>query len=66
MLAVGVPTLMEAGRLAPEEENTLCGLIVTNRDVDRRVREIARAVGYGLSLALHPGLTLEDVADFLA
>lgn len=66
VLAVGVPTLMEAGRLAPEEENTLSGLIVTNRDVDRRVQEIARAVGYGLSLALHPGLTLEDVADFLA
>ena len=66
VLAVGVPTLMDAERLAPEAFQGISGLIVTPRDVDARVREIARAVGTGLSLALHPGLTVSDVAAFLA
>ena len=66
VLAVGAPTLMRAERLAGRELPGLSGLIVTPRDIDLRVREIARAVGYGLTLALHPGLTVQDAADFLA
>ena len=66
VLAVGAPTLMRAERLAGQELPGLSGLIVTPRDIDLRVREIARAVGYGVSLALHPGLTVSDVAGFLA
>ena len=66
VLAVGAPTLMRAKRLAGRELPGLSGLIVTPRDIDLRVREIARAVGYGVSLALHPGLTVSDVAGFLA
>ena len=66
VLAVGAPTLMRAERLAGRELPGLSGLIVTPQDVDLRVREIARAVGYGLSLALHPGLTVSDVEGFLA
>ena len=66
VLAVGAPTLMRAERLAGRELPGLSGLIVTPRDIDLRVREIARAVGYGLSLALHPGLTVRDLAGFLA
>ena len=57
---------MRAERLAGQELPGLSGLIVTPRDIDLRVREIARAVGYGVSLALHPGLTVSDVAGFLA
>ena len=66
VLAVGAPTLMRAERLAGRELPGISGLIVTPRDIDLRVREIARAVGYGVSLALHPGLTVSDVAGFLA
>ena len=66
VLAVGAPTLMRAECLAGRELPGLSGLIVTPRDIDLRVREIARAVGYGVSLALHPGLTVRDLAGFLA
>ena len=66
VLAVGAPTLMRAECLAGRELPGLSGLIVTPRDIDLRVREIARAVGYGLSLALHPGLTVRDLDGFLA
>lgn len=66
VLAVGAPTLMSAEHLAAAGDFSCSGLIVTPRDLDERVRRIARAAGYGLSLALHPGLTLADVESFLA
>ena len=40
-------------------------MIVTPRDIDSNVRDVARLIGYGLNLALHPGLTVEDVDLFL-
>lgn len=63
VLAVGVPTLMDAGEMP---EGAVRGLIVTPGDIDARVREMARVVGFGLNLALHPGLTIADVESFLA
>ena len=66
VLAVGAPTLMRAQSLAERELPGLPGLIVTPRDADVRVRELARMVGFGLTLALHPGLSVQDVARFLA
>ena len=36
-------------------------LFVTPRDIDTQVRDLARVVGYGINLALHPGLSLEDI-----
>ena len=66
VLAVGAPTLMRAQSLAGRELAGLPGLIVTPRDADVRVRELARVVGFGLTLALHPGLSVQDAARFLA
>mgnify|MGYP002464988864 CR=1 FL=1 len=34
-------------------------------DIDRRVRELGRLIGYGVTLALQPGLTPEDAAALL-
>ena len=42
------------------------GMIVTPRDIDRSVRDIAKLIGYSLNLALHDGLSLEDVDMFLS
>ena len=61
VLAVGAPTLMRAQSLAERELPGLPGLIVTPRDADVRVRELARVVGFGLTLALHPGLSVHNV-----
>ena len=80
VIAVGVPTVVdgatlaldileEAGRtdLDPAALRGIGGdLMVTPRDIDQRVKDMAKVIGYGIDLALHPGLTLEDVELFLS
>lgn len=71
VVAVGVPTVVDARTLCAdfsgsdallsEEE-----LFVTPRDIDTRVRDSARLVGYAIDLALHDALTVEDIDMFLA
>ena len=68
VLAVGVPTVVEASTLAMdllgrEEVPELPGteLFVTPREVDSRVADLARVIGYGVSLALNPELTVEEL-----
>jgi spore protease len=40
-------------------------MFVTPRGIDQAVAQTGRLIGYAINLALHPGLTLEDV-DLLA
>ena len=68
VIAVGVPTVVDAGTLALDilEEagaETLDpaalrghgeGVMVTPRDIDAQIRELSRVVGYGIDLALQP------------
>ena len=42
------------------------GLIVTPKDIDTQVHDLAKVIGYGINLALHTGLTIEDVELFLS
>ena len=79
VIAVGVPTVVDAGTLAadllteaglrepPEEllSRTGAGLFVTPRTIDSLVRDAGKLIGYGLDLALHEGLTVEDVQMLL-
>lgn len=57
--AVGVPTVTDAAALG--EDEALRGLFVTPRDIDSAVRSCARVIAYGIDLALHPGLTVEEI-----
>lgn len=80
VIAVGVPTvvdgatlaadiLAEAGRweLEPEAlQGHDGGVFVTPRDIDERVADLSKVIGYGITLALQKGLTMEDVEMFLA
>lgn len=72
VLAIGVPTVMDARSLTEKDgklcnfHNEISGMMVTPRDVDARVREISRLIGYAINLALHDGLTYEDIPCFLA
>ena len=72
VLAIGVPTVVDAAGLADESgktgnfHNCISGMVVTPRDIDARVREIARLIGYSIDLALHRGLTLDEIPCFLA
>ncbi|MEG1431247.1 MAG: GPR endopeptidase, partial [Oscillospiraceae bacterium] len=79
VIAIGVPTVVDGGTLAldlleeagqgdldPECLGGIGGdLFVTPRDIDVRVADAAKVIGYGISLALNPHLTVEDVAGFL-
>ena len=41
-------------------------LMVTPRDIDQRVKDLAKVIGFGIDLALHPRLSVEDVELFLS
>lgn len=58
VVCVGVPTVIDAGMFGGE---TLAGMFVTPRDIDSLVRRAARVIGYGIDLAVHPGITIEDI-----
>ena len=64
VIAVGIPTVIGASVLCgkPEEAERL---YVTPRDIDSRVRELSRLVGYGITLALQPTLTRDDITGLL-
>lgn len=55
VLAIGVPTVVDAGE----------GLIVTPRDIDRYVKDAGKLIAYALNLAFHPSLTVSDVDMFV-
>ena len=59
VLAVGVPTVMDACGL--QEEEGLADCFVTPRSIDSAVRSSARVIAYGVNLALHSGLTLGEI-----
>ncbi len=67
--AVGVPTVVDVETLLADipdaalpPEGSAAGMIVTPRDIDARVGQIAKLVAYGVNLALHDGLDVEDIA----
>ena len=80
VIAVGVPTVVDAATLTRDvlaqagrdglEPDALDGiggsLIVTPKDIDTQVHDLAKVIGYGINLALHPGLTIQDVELFLS
>ena len=68
VLSIGVPTVVEASTLmmdllGREDDAGLPGgdLFVTPREVDSRVADLSRVIGYGVSLALNPSLSVDDL-----
>jgi spore protease len=78
--AIGVPTVVDAGTLAadlaeqagakdinPEDMSQFGGsMIVTPKEIDNNVSDISKLVGYGINLALHKDLQIEDITMFLS
>jgi spore protease len=69
VIAIGVPTVVDirslltdfgdgAASQAPADANTM---IVTPRNIDSEVACASRVVAYAINLALHEGLTVEDI-----
>ena len=74
VLAVGVPTVVDAATLAldlldeagadlpdPAALRGQGSVMVTPRDIDARVEQLARVVGFGVGLALQPSLSLDEL-----
>ena len=59
VVAVGVPTVIDAAHFSSDQ--ALRGLFVCPRDIDAIVRCAGRLIAYGIDLAVHPGLSVEDV-----
>ena len=58
VIAIGIPTVIDAGMLGEEE---FFGLFVTPRSIDALVRSGARVIAYGINLAVHQGLGIGDI-----
>ena len=75
VISVGVPTvvgaltlaqdLLEGGQVPEALQERGETLFVTPKDVDFQVKEMAKLVGYGITLALQEGLSLEDAAALM-
>jgi len=74
VIAVGVPTVVDAATLAADltgvEELPDLGrgreLLVTPKDIDSQVSDLAKIIGWGLDLALQPGLGMEELELLLS
>lgn len=78
VVSVGVPTVVSIETAARDlivqaggDEAQVTGLagrglFVTPDSIDYKIRELAKVIGYGLDLALQPGLETEDLEALLA
>ncbi len=80
VIAIGVPTVVDAATLAadlaamanigsyePEDFGKYGqSMMVTPREIDSYIEDISKLIGYGINLALHDGLTIDDVNLFLS
>ena len=80
VISVGVPTVVDAETVAREILAEAGGtgdapaalhgqgkrLFVTPDSIDAKIRELAKLLGYGLNMALQPGLDLDDLDALLA
>lgn len=77
VLAVGVPTVTDGATLAADIRGQTgrdcealtdldAPVLVTTRDADREIACLARVIGRGINLFLHPTLTLADIEVFLS
>ena len=60
--AVGVPTVVDAASLTGRGGEEM---IVTPRDIDAQIRYLSAVLSGAINLALHPGFTEEDFAQFV-
>lgn len=74
VIAVGVPTVVDGATLAADLLGTDDlpdlgegkDLLVTPKDIDSQVNDLAKVIGFGLSMALQPGISLEELELLLS
>lgn len=74
VMAIGVPTVVDGATLAAdllgtEDLPNLAkgqSLLVTPKDIDSQVADLAKVIGYGINLALQPDMTMEELELLLS
>ena len=73
VISIGVPTVVDADTFIysmMEDAAPKCsrgeGLFITPREIDSIVSHSAKLIAYGINLALHKDLTLEDIDLFIS
>ena len=74
VIAIGVPTVVDGATLAADLLGTDDlpdlgedrDLLVTPKDIDSQVNDLAKVIGYGLSMALQPGISVEELELLLS
>jgi spore protease len=79
VIAIGVPTVVDAATLAADVvadsgqsvdvtklSSVENGLIVTPREIDSQIAYISKVVAYGINMALHKDIGIEDIDLFLS
>lgn len=78
VIAVGVPTVVDAATLAldlaaksgvqldADAFGAVGSMIVTPREIDKNVHDAAKLIGYAINLALHEGIAIADIDMFMS
>ena len=74
VIAVGVPTVVDGATLAADllgsedlpDLDEGRDLLVTPKDIDSQVDDLSKVIGYGISMALQPGISLEELELLLS
>ena len=74
VIAVGVPTVVDGATLAADLLGTRelpdldegRSLLVTPKDIDSQVNDLSKVIGFGISMALQPGITMEELELLLS
>lgn len=74
VIAVGVPTVVDAATLAadlldsqqPPDLDAGREVLVTPKDIDSQVADLSKIIGYGISMALQPGMTTQELELLLS
>jgi len=67
VIAIGVPTMIDAGNLMDENssDENAASLMVTPRDIDAIIKKTGMAIAGGINLALHKNLTLSEINEYV-
>ena len=65
VIAIGVPTVIDAQNIAEIPEN-ISPLMVTTTDIDTVIKQCAKTIAGGINTALHKDMTFEKIMELTA
>lgn len=75
VIAIGVPTVVDVSSIIYDIANNSGisvpdgygdSLMVTPKEIDTRISDVGKIIGYAINMALQPGITIEEMDTFLS